>query len=62
MLLATRESDPRQNFRAMPYEEQLAAIGRLLSSGHTEYTVAAATGWSVEAIRRAIGGRKEARA
>jgi len=53
--------DPaRTHFANLPYREQLAAISRLLAAGHSEHTAAAASGWSVEAIRRAIGQRQEA--
>jgi hypothetical protein len=53
--MTTGTYDARRAFQAMPRSEQELAIRRLMSTGHTEHTAAAATGLSVEAIRRAIG-------
>ena len=41
-------------FQLMSRDEQEAAIGRLLASGLSEATVAAATGLSIEAIKQLL--------
>jgi hypothetical protein len=43
------------HFQLMSYDEQCAAIRRLASSGMGHYTIAAATGLSVEMVRKILG-------
>jgi hypothetical protein len=48
-------TDPsRMHFHAMPQAKQEAAIRRLAAAGQSAYTIAAATGLSVEQIRRVL--------
>jgi hypothetical protein len=48
-------TDPsRVYFHALPRVEQEAAIRRLAASGQGAYSIAAATGLSVEQIRRVL--------
>jgi hypothetical protein len=48
------------HFLLLDRAEQEAAIRRLIAAGMPEYTVAAATGLSVEQVRRVIGERAAA--
>lgn len=57
-MTAVRRDRELHHFLLLDHEEQVAAIQRLARSGMGDYTIAAATGLSVEAIRRIIGERK----
>ena len=47
-------------FRLLDRAEQEAAVRRLSASGMGDYGIAAATGLSVEAVRRVLAERAEA--
>ena len=50
----TSEQSRMLQFALMRREEQAQAIRRLANSGYTETTIAAATGLSVEMVRRVL--------
>lgn len=49
------EAQARLNFTVLTEAEQREAIRNMRRVGFSENTIAAATGWSVEMIRRALG-------
>lgn len=52
------ENAARHHFVTMPHAQQIEAIRRLLASGHSDSTVASATGLSVEMVRRLVAQEK----
>jgi hypothetical protein len=44
----------RRHFRSLERHEQVHAIGGMWADGHTETTIATATGLSVEAVRAVL--------
>ena len=56
-MTAARRDRELHHFLLLDHDEQVAAIQGLARSGMGDYTIAAATGLSVEAIRRIIGER-----
>jgi DNA-binding CsgD family transcriptional regulator len=54
-------TEPRMHyFQLLSHDEQRAAIHRLANSGMSDYTIAAATGLSVEMVRVILGERTAA--
>jgi len=45
----------RDGFDTLTHAQQIKAIKRMRADGHGDYGIAAASGWSVEAVREAIG-------
>lgn len=48
----------RDHFHAMPADQQHGAIRCLAAAGHSDYTIANATGLSVEMVRRLLSERE----
>jgi hypothetical protein len=49
------DADRMLHFRTMDQDQQAQAIRRLANAGQSDHTIAAATGLSVEMVRRIIG-------
>jgi hypothetical protein len=47
-----------RHFACLDRTQQEQAIRRLAAVGHGDHTIAAATRWSVEAVRHVIGERR----
>jgi hypothetical protein len=56
---ADRAPDPRLHFRLLSREEQIAAVRRMAAQNWTEVGIAAATAWSVEAVRQALAESRQ---
>ena len=60
MTYSDRHHDPsRVNFHSLGRHQQIEAALRLLDSGMSEHSVAAACGWSIEFLRHIAGERRE---
>lgn len=55
---AARIADPRQHYHALSREQRELAIRGMRADGHSDHTIAHATGLAVEQIRQLIGERK----
>lgn len=47
-----------EHFYRLTRAEQVEAIRRMRDEGHSDYSISAATKWSVEAVRQALGERR----
>lgn len=64
-LTGMTDVDRMRHFHCLTREQQAEAVRRLRACGHTEHTIASATGLAVEQIRRVLseprGGNTDAK-